>query len=366
MLDNDLNNRHAENFSLYLNKDFFFDMMSTTLSKADVTEINKYIDLLKKNYKKVLAINEDNFISLICLLETAEILEFIGLMGRHPEVQYKLFLYIESTGEIDKVYGKASELYFTLLCQFDSKKVIEYLENMKYDIENILDLCQKLKNKRGYGYLKYKIGEFQETVSIYKELIEEEWEFSNSDGEYIKELVIELLGFNMDPHTKMHLIKVLGFLSQLPQRQELKKELIKLIFEKIFSFSIKDLLDEIEASRQVHLFLEDKILSTYLLHNFKNVVELNNSVVSILQEANYEAKNNFQEKQSMGKALAPMNCFICNTFIQRDEITFCYHDCKTMVHLSCVEKQNKDVIECPFCASQPKGRLISRYKDKRE
>lgn len=359
MLDNDLHNRHAENFSLYLNKDFFFDMMSTALSKSDAREIAKFIDLLKQNHNKVLAINENNFIQLICLLEIGEIIDFIQLMTDHPKVQYRLFKYIEENGERDRIVDNASELYFSLVCRFEPGKVIDYLENTRYDIERTLDLCRKLKNRRGYAYLKYKIGETQETIDIYRELIEEEWECDGEDS-YISELVTEILGFSMEVSLyKQHLIKLLGFLSQLPKRKLLKKKLTKAIFERIFSFAIKDFLNEVEGSRQLPLFLEDKILSTYLLLNFKNVVELNNSVVSILQNANNEAKAAFFNREKTGTALVPRNCLLCGNFSRQNNIASFYHSCREMVHQTCAEEKEGEGIECPFCKSRPKGGLIS-------
>lgn len=362
ILYNDLNDRHTENFTLYLEKDFFFEMMSTTLSKAGDEELSRYIELLKENYEEVLRKSEEGFLKLILILDSEEIISFAKRLQKYPKIQYKLFKLIDSTGDKDKLTGEAGEQYFYLICDFDPKKVIDYLENNIYNIERILEICRLKQNKRGYGYLKYKIGQIHETMEIYKEIIKELWESDDEENEPIEELIDEMMGFNMDLNLyKQNLIKLLGFIAGMYNRTKLKKRIIKKLFEALFSFSIENFLAEVESAKQYENFLQDKILSSFLLLNFKNVVELNNSVMNILKRTNYKIKDTHYIAESKGISLASTNCYICGKLNRKADMGLQYHTCKTSFHLSCAHKLELTENECPYCINKHEGKLISGY-----
>lgn len=360
ILDNDLHDRHAENFTMYLDKEFFFEMMSTTLSKAGDAELSRYIDLLQDNYEEVLQRSEEGFLKLILLLDPEEMIIFAKRLQKYPEIQYKLFKLIDGTGEKDKLSGEIGERYFSLICDYEPKKVIEYLENNIYNIDRILEICRNKRNKRGYGYLKYKIGQIQETMEIYKEIIKEMWDSEEEEDTQIEELVDEMMGFNMDLNLyKQNLIKLLGFVASLYGRLKLKKRIIKKLFETLFSFSIENFLLEVETAKQYEKFLQDKVLSSFLLLNFKNVVELNNSIMNILKRTNYQIKDNYYTAQSKGVSLQSANCFICERFTRKVDICLQYHTCKTSFHPSCAHNLEMASIECPSCNEKTEGKLNS-------
>lgn len=345
---------------MYLDKEFFFEMMSTTLSKAGDVELSRYITLLQDNYEEVLRRSEEGFLKLVLLLDPEEMIVFAKRLLKYPEVQYRLFKMIDSDGQKDKLTGEIAERYFSLICDYEPKKVIDYLENNIYNIDRILDICKAKRVKRGYGYLKYKIGQIHETMEVYREIIKEMWDDEEGEDDPIEEVVDEIISFNMDISLyKQNLIKLLGFVSSLFERQKLKKRIIKKLFETLFSFSIENFLTEVETAKQYDKFMQDKVLSSFLLLNFKNVVELNNSIMNILKRTNYQIKSACYGIESHGTVLHASNCYICKGFRRREDIGLNYHSCKTAFHDSCGLNQELTESECPKCIGKGEGNLIS-------
>ena len=67
-------------------------------------------------------------------------------------------------------------MYFSLLCKFEPDKTIQFLENNVYDIDKIMQICQKTGNRRALGYMNYKLNKIYEAINYYLDQIKYLWE----------------------------------------------------------------------------------------------------------------------------------------------------------------------------------------------
>ena len=348
ILHNDINGNLLQNFEIYLQTNCLFEIMSRKLQNNDNKK--QFINLLKTKYKKILAKDQKKFIELVLLLPIIDIIEIINLLNKCPKTQYKLLLEIENINSGEYINGQIGIKYFELISIYNTEKVINFLENKRYDVDKIINICEKTNNQRGYGYLKYKMGKNMVALKIYLDYIKVVWE--DGDENLVNELIRDVLSFKLEIlDFKEMILKSMIFISNLNNKNLLKKKIIDLLMKKMISLDFKNIVDEIKDTNKYYFFLENIYLASSLFLNLKIIVDFMGSKDQIFLGKNIEDKIFFIKNYQKGISTIYRECAICKKVANIKERFngVVFHSCKNMFHLNCLNKKIQEMKYCPVC-----------------
>lgn len=348
ILHNDINGNLLENFEIYLQTNCLFEIMSRNLQNKQ--EKAQFIKLLKTKHKQILAKDQKKFLDLVLQLPTKDIIEIINLLNNKPKIQYKILLEIENINNGEYINGEIGIKYFELISIYNTDKVINFLENKRYDIDKIIDICEKTNNQRGYGYLKYKMGKSMVALKIYLDYITVVWK--NGDMELVNELVRDILSFKLEVQDfKEIILKSMIFVSKLKNNNLSKKEIIDLLMKKMISLDFKNIVNEIKDTNKYHFFQENINLASSFFLNLKIIVDFMGSKDQIFLGKNIEDKIYYIQNYQKGIRTIYKECAICKKIANIKERFngVVFHTCTNMFHLSCLDKKMSEIKYCPVC-----------------
>ena len=340
------------NFEFALTRSFFFEYLDISLRDINSAYAARVTDLIAPNWRRILEIDRRKFVLLVAGLPPAEFVEVLGRLTEFPKVQYEILDEVVRDGGSGAFSAEMTLDYLRLLCLFAPEKVIDFIDRFNYNVYRAIEICQKLGEMRGLGYLKYKIGDLTSAVKIYKDLILRRWngEGLGTDDKSLEEIFDEITSFRGEEKMSIDLfIDLIVFTSELNGRKALQNSVQRKLFNTLFQYDVSSLLARLTESQALQAFLRSKELLVRLLANFGYTAELLDSIRGIFTEETLTRFRRWTLNLAVAQPLENVPCRRCLLSDFGPTNPALFHDCGAMIHLDCLKTTDELDYPCPNC-----------------
>ena len=340
-----LSGRHDENFELAISSGWFFRFAAASL-RAGGPVAQGVIEGVAESSSRILALGEAEFVDLATKLPSKDLRRLAEGLSDRTEIRFDILKRLARGGGPVAVPAELRLDFLELICRYEPRKVVDFLENFEYDANEALKICKAVGEKRGLGYLKYRIGEAKEALSIYKELISSLWSLECSgSAEQVLEALDEASSFRLEENTMIDAhLDLLIFVDSQAVRPALRVEATRRIFGRLFSAGGSRLAARIEAQGGAKRLASSPALAAGFLLNFDLQTHFNFSVREIFSAKMLDLFSATISRRSSATKLEGRACSVCGDNLR---LPLLAHRCGSITHIDCLPSSNTPI--CPGC-----------------